>query len=86
MMESGLGTIETDMVFRFGLMALNTRVNYEQFYKKKEKKNQANKKSVFIQLSNSAMIFLLGEWKHNKAQGKGKFWHVDGDIYEGRNL
>lgn len=24
-----------------------------------------------------------GEWKDNKACGYGKFWHVDGDIYEG---
>jgi len=25
-----------------------------------------------------------GEWKNNKAHGKGKFWHVDGDIFEGQ--
>jgi hypothetical protein len=25
----------------------------------------------------------IGEWRNNKANGKGKFWHVDGDIYEG---
>jgi hypothetical protein len=24
-----------------------------------------------------------GEWKNNKAHGKGKFFHVDGDIFEG---
>jgi hypothetical protein len=24
-----------------------------------------------------------GLWKFNKACGKGKFWHVDGDIFEG---
>ncbi len=25
----------------------------------------------------------LGEWKENRAHGKGKFFHVDGDTYEG---
>jgi hypothetical protein len=25
-----------------------------------------------------------GYWKNNKAHGRGKFWHVDGDIFEGR--
>lgn len=25
-----------------------------------------------------------GEWKNNKAHGKGKFYHVDGDIFEGK--
>ena len=24
-----------------------------------------------------------GEWIDNKASGKGKFWHVDGDYFEG---
>jgi hypothetical protein len=24
-----------------------------------------------------------GEWRLNKANGKGKFWHADGDVYEG---
>ena len=24
-----------------------------------------------------------GEWKDNKACGKGKFWHVDGDVFNG---
>lgn len=24
-----------------------------------------------------------GGWKENKAHGQGKFWHVDGDIFEG---
>ena len=24
-----------------------------------------------------------GEWRFNKANGKGKFWHADGDVYEG---
>jgi len=24
-----------------------------------------------------------GEWRHNKANGTGKFWHADGDVYEG---
>lgn len=24
-----------------------------------------------------------GQWKENKACGYGKFFHVDGDIYEG---
>ena len=24
-----------------------------------------------------------GNWKFNKACGRGKFWHVDGDIFEG---
>jgi hypothetical protein len=28
-------------------------------------------------------ITLLGEWRNNKAHGKGKFWHVDGDIFDG---
>lgn len=23
------------------------------------------------------------EWKNNKANGKGKFFHADGDVYEG---
>jgi len=27
---------------------------------------------------------ILGEWRNNKAHGKGKFWHVDGDIFEGQ--
>lgn len=27
---------------------------------------------------------IIGEWKENKAQGKGKFWHVDGNIFEGK--
>ena len=26
----------------------------------------------------------IGEWRNNKANGKGKFWHVDGDIFEGK--
>ncbi len=25
----------------------------------------------------------LGEWKNNKAEGKGVFKHVDGDIFDG---
>ena len=25
----------------------------------------------------------VGQWKFNKACGQGKFWHVDGDIFEG---
>ena len=24
-----------------------------------------------------------GEWHNNCANGKGQFWHADGDIYEG---
>ena len=24
-----------------------------------------------------------GEWKNNHANGKGKFFHINGDIYEG---
>lgn len=24
-----------------------------------------------------------GEWHNNKANGRGKFWHADGDVYEG---
>ncbi len=28
-------------------------------------------------------LILLGEWRMNKAHGKGKFIHVDGDLYEG---
>jgi hypothetical protein len=32
------------------------------------------------------MINDLGEWMNNKAQGKGKFFHVDGDIFEGSFL
>ena len=24
-----------------------------------------------------------GKWKFNKANGWGKFWHVDGDIFDG---
>ena len=28
-------------------------------------------------------LFKIGEWKDNKAEGKGKFWHVDGDVFEG---
>ena len=24
-----------------------------------------------------------GEWLNNRANGKGQFWHADGDIYEG---
>ena len=24
-----------------------------------------------------------GEWRQNKANGTGKFWHADGDVYEG---
>ena len=24
-----------------------------------------------------------GQWKQNKAHGKGKFFHVDGDVFEG---
>jgi len=26
---------------------------------------------------------IIGEWKENKAHGKGKFWHIDGDVFEG---
>ena len=25
----------------------------------------------------------LGFWKHNRANGMGKFYHVDGDVFEG---
>lgn len=25
-----------------------------------------------------------GMFKKNKAHGKGKFWYIDGDIYEGK--
>ena len=25
-----------------------------------------------------------GEWRQNKANGTGKFWHADGDVYEGQ--
>lgn len=25
----------------------------------------------------------LGEWKNDKANGKGKFTHIDGDVYDG---
>lgn len=28
----------------------------------------------------------LGEWRTNKADGKGKFYHIDGDIFEGEIL
>jgi len=33
----------------------------------------------------SQIIFITkkGEWKNNKAHGKGKFYHIDGDIFEG---
>jgi hypothetical protein len=24
-----------------------------------------------------------GEWYSNQAHGKGKFWHDDGDVFEG---
>ena len=24
-----------------------------------------------------------GEWRDNRANGKGQFWHADGDVYEG---
>eukprot|EP00826_Nyctotherus_ovalis_P049151 TRINITY_DN5887_c0_g1_i20.p1 TRINITY_DN5887_c0_g1~~TRINITY_DN5887_c0_g1_i20.p1 ORF type:complete len:203 (-),score=11.65 TRINITY_DN5887_c0_g1_i20:222-830(-) len=24
-----------------------------------------------------------GEWKRNQAHGRGKFWHIDGDVFEG---
>ena len=24
-----------------------------------------------------------GEWRENKANGRGKSWHADGDIFEG---
>ncbi len=24
-----------------------------------------------------------GEWKYNKAEGKGTFWHAEGDVYSG---
>ena len=24
-----------------------------------------------------------GEWQYNKAQGRGTFWHAEGDIYTG---
>ena len=27
--------------------------------------------------------YSLGEWRDNKANGKGKFTHVDGDIFDG---
>lgn len=27
-----------------------------------------------------------GEWKNNKAHGKGKFFHIDGDIFDGEWL
>jgi membrane protein insertase Oxa1/YidC/SpoIIIJ len=26
---------------------------------------------------------ILRVWRENKANGRGKFWHADGDIYEG---
>jgi hypothetical protein len=25
-----------------------------------------------------------GQWENDKANGKGTFWHVDGDIFEGK--
>ena len=31
----------------------------------------------------SIYLCLIGEWKNNKAEGKGKFYHVDGDIFDG---
>ena len=27
-----------------------------------------------------------GNWRLNKACGHGKFWHVDGDVFEGRDF
>ena len=27
-----------------------------------------------------------GNWRFNKACGHGKFWHVDGDVFEGEWL
>ena len=36
----------------------------------------SSKKNIFNNIK-------IGEWKENKAHGKGKFWHVDGDIFEG---
>lgn len=32
---------------------------------------------------NAKIVIFLGEWRNNKAHGKGKFWHVDGDVFEG---
>ena len=34
-------------------------------------------------ISKLSLIFLIGDWVNNKANGKGKFFHADGDIYEG---
>ena len=39
-----------------------------------------NMKVLFYQLRS---LKSLGEWKNNKAEGKGKFLHVDGDTFEG---
>ena len=29
------------------------------------------------------ILYTIGEWLNNKANGKGKFYHVDGDIFDG---
>lgn len=77
MKGNGKEVLEMDGEFRPGQMELNMKVN-----------------AAFIKLvlqtflsfpkNYQALTFILGEWRNNKAHGKGKFWHVDGDIFEGQ--
>ena len=41
---------------------------------------------IFMKISLKLICFSptnLGQWKDDKAHGKGKFVHTDGDVYEG---
>ena len=41
---------------------------------------------VYHNLNDSILTnIIIGEWRNNKAHGKGKFWHIDGDIFEGNS-
>lgn len=47
-------------------------------------RQQQFKIAYLTKISKKYFQFYKGDWKNNKAHGKGKFWHVDGDIFEGK--
>ena len=74
------GRILVEMVGerRSGRMAQSMKVRlYFKYYP------QLNMANLYFFLP--LLIMLIGQWKNNKANGKGKFWHVDGDIFEGKH-
>lgn len=46
----------------------------------------AKYEGFFHKLALICKIYCIGEWKKNKAHGKGKFFHIDGDVFEGFSI